>query len=82
MADIVRLIPPESVQKTGRPEIFRVKRNGQVYDLPWGADFRVSSHCDPDNKVGNLDAKGGYPLIHSQFVNKHESKFKPIQTED
>lgn len=80
MADelIVRLKTPESVKQTGKPEYFRVTKNGEVYDLPWGGDFRVSHHCDPDNKVANLDANGGYPLLRDEFYQKHKSKFTII----
>lgn len=81
--DIVRLKTPESVKATGEPDCFRVTKNGEVYELPWGADFRVSSHCDPDNKIGNMDAKGGYPLIHTEFAEMHKSQFEIItQHED
>lgn len=80
--DIVRLKTPESVDRTGKPEAFIVKANGQTYRLPWGADFRLSHHTDPDNKVGNMDARGGYRLLHSDFYDKYKSKFKPINNED
>ncbi len=79
---IVRLITPDSVKATGKPEAFRVVKDGATYALPWGADFRISSHCDPDGRVANLDAKGGYALLHKDFYTQHESKFKPINHQD
>lgn len=80
--DIVRLKTPDSVKATGKPEAFCVVKDGAVYELPWGADFRVSSHCDPENHVANMDAKGGYPLLHKDFYEANKAKFKPINQQD
>jgi len=81
-SEIVRLITPDSVKDSGEPEAFTVTKDGAVYELPWGADFRLSSHCDPDHKVASLDAKGGYPLLHRDFYEAHKAKFKPIKYQD
>lgn len=79
---IVRLKTPESVKATGRPECMVVTKDGHRYELPWGADFRLSSHCDPENRVANLDAKGGYPLLHKDFYERYKSQFEIISEED
>lgn len=79
---IVRLKKPASVKKTGKPERWRVIKDGQTYDFEWGADFRVSHHCDPENEVANLDAKGGYPLLRDEFYQQYKTKFKPITTNE
>lgn len=75
---IVRLQEPESVKQHGRPKHFTVIKNGQIYQMEWGTDFRVSHHCDPENEVANLDANGGYPLLRDEFYQQHKSKFQII----
>lgn len=77
--DIIRLKTPESVKRTGKPEYMLVVKNGIQYKLKWGADFRVSNRCDPDNKVANLDHNGDYPLINKKFVKQHKNQFKLIK---
>lgn len=77
---IVRLKTPKSVEETGKPEVWQVIKNGEEYPFPWGGDFRVSHHCDPDNEVANLDAKGGYMLLRDEFYQQHKSKFTIINT--
>jgi hypothetical protein len=80
MADqtIVRLQEPKSVKEHGRPKCWTVIENGTAYEFPWGADFRISHHCDPENEVANLDANGGYPLLRDEFYQQHKDKFNII----
>jgi hypothetical protein len=80
--DIVRLLAPDSVEKTGRPEHLLIRKNGQEYRLRWGQDFRVSARCDPDNRVASLDYGGAYPLIHIDVVKEFSSQFQLIKREE
>lgn len=79
--DIVRLTKPKDTQRFGQgslPTHMRISINGDQYDLKFGGDFIVSSHCDPENKVASLDSKGDLPMIRTEFVQQHINQFKLI----
>lgn len=80
--DIYRLDTPGG----DHPDHFRVRRitpDGEfTYELPWGTDFQVSHHCDPDGKVATLDSGGSYPLIRREFVEDYIDQFTLIKQAD
>lgn len=54
-----RLLEPTWAKTIGQgdpPTCMVIVKDGRRYELPYGAEFRASDTCDPENGVANLDS--------------------------
>ncbi len=79
-AQYVKLKVPEfnAIGQGERPEHLTIKVKGKIYQLKFGEVFKVSTKCDPENQIANLDAQP-YKLIHQNFVNQLNNQFEIIK---
>lgn len=80
--DYVKLLvggtPYKSINQGLAPKFMKVVVNKVNYMLPYNALFKVSSKCDPINKIANLETKP-YAQIHIDFVKNNETFFQKIK---
>lgn len=75
--DLVKLNVPDMPVTYGQgepPEGITIVYPNEKYFLQYGGVFKLSETCDPKNKIADLSV-AGYPLIHIDFVTKHNKQF-------
>lgn len=80
--DLVEVITPTWAPAHGQgdpPDAMTVTANGDTYKFEWGMTLKVSESTDSENKVGNLDYSGDYPLVRDSFVKENIDMFNLVE---
>jgi hypothetical protein len=80
--DIIKFKTPVWAHTVGQgnpPEAFVYSVGGKRYEFKWERELKVSTSCDPENKVANLDYSGDYPLIRKEFAEQYSDQIEITQ---
>lgn len=79
MSNFIKLKKPNffAIGQGNAPEFLIVKKDKKVYQLRFGDVFKLSSKCDSDFEIADLEAKP-YPLVHEKFYERLKNQFEEI----
>lgn len=75
--DIISFDEPKWAKTTGQgnpPKGLTVTVSDASYFFEWGKQLKVSTSCDPEHGIANLDASGDYPLIRKTFAEQYKDQ--------